>query len=76
MEMTQVTSSFIRAIGFEPSSPDDQAGAGTVTIEFNDGATFTYDGPTLADFHALLNAPSVGSYFHRIFKKQFVGVRA
>lgn len=73
-DMIEVQSSFIKAIGFEPDSPDDQS-TGTVTIAFNDGAIFEYAGVSVEDFTALVNAPSVGKYFHAYFKRRYSGVR-
>lgn len=55
MNMTPVTSSLIKAVGFEN---------GEMRLEFNNGKTYSYTGPRVQEhYNALLAAPSVGKHF-------------
>jgi hypothetical protein len=56
-EMTPVSSSNIAAVGY-----DEQAGE--LTVEFHSGQTYVYDGISPETYRALLQAPSIGSFFY------------
>lgn len=57
MEMIQVESSNIAAIGYDEESD-------TLYIEFNSGKTYTYQDVPIELFNGLEMAESVGGYFH------------
>ncbi len=61
VEMIQVSSSNIAAIGYDKESE-------TVQVQFLNSAKYVYKGVPQHEFDGLLNAPSVGSYFNRNFK--------
>ena len=65
--MTQVVSSNLSAVGWA----DD-----TLTVEFNNGATYEYDGVSREEFYSLRDAASPGGYFNRSIKGRYEGRRA
>ncbi|MBE9460595.1 KTSC domain-containing protein [Dyadobacter subterraneus] len=62
MEMIQVTSSTINAIGY-----DDQAG--TLRVEFIKSGTYDYYSVSQDIYYAFLSAPSKGQ-FHNLYIKK------
>lgn len=56
--MTQVKSSNIKAIGYNPTTR-------TLTIEFNSGSTYDYHDIGQEEHDALIGAESIGSHFHK-----------
>ena len=63
-EMQPVTSSSIASVGYEPTEE-------AVYIEFNSGATYRYLGVEESEFHSLVAASSVGSFFNENFKNVY-----
>jgi hypothetical protein len=57
-EMTPVQSSNLAAVGYDAASQE-------LTIEFQNGQTYIYDGVDEATYRALMSAPSLGSFFYR-----------
>ena len=68
MERVYVSSSNIRSIGYDAESL-------TLEVEFNSGAMYQFQGVPLADYDALMNAGSKGTYFNANIKKQFPCVK-
>jgi hypothetical protein len=60
MEMQPVSSSNIAAIGFNSET-------NTLRVEFNNGGVYDYES-SQQEYEEILNASSVGSYFHRNIK--------
>jgi hypothetical protein len=56
-----VSSSQIRSIGHDPATS-------TLEVEFHAGGVYQYDNVTAAHHKALMDAPSIGSHFHRHIK--------
>lgn len=44
---------------------------GTLTIRFKSGGTYDYAGVTPEQYHAFVNAESVGSHFHNHIRGKF-----
>lgn len=61
VEMIQVSSSNILAVGYEVENQ-------IVHVQFLNGSIYIYKGVPQHEFEGLLNAPSVGSYLHRNYK--------
>lgn len=61
VEMIQVSSSNIAAIGFDSENE-------VVHVQFLNGSEYIYKGVPQHEFDGLRNAPSVGSYLNRNFK--------
>lgn len=59
--MQPVSSSMILAVGYD----DEQQ---SLTIQFNNGRTYSYGGVPQAEFDNLVNAQSVGKYFAQNIK--------
>lgn len=69
MERTPVQSSNIKSVGFEPGEDDE----GTLEIEFTNGKVYQYKNVP-AQVHAeLMEAESVGGYFHRSIRSHWTG---
>lgn len=62
MERTPVTSSNIRAIGYEPE---------TLEVEFNSGSVYQYHGVPASEHDAIMNAESKGKYFNANIKNSY-----
>jgi len=66
MELTPVQSSNIAAIGYKDE---------VLTVRFNNGATYTYDGVNETLGKEIFEAESVGKYFNSFIRSSFKGVR-
>jgi hypothetical protein len=58
MQMQEVKSSQIRAVGYDPNTS-------TMQVEFSNGARYTYHGVESHQHRALMHAESIGTYFHK-----------
>lgn len=61
MNRTNVSSSNIASIGYDPSQR-------ILEIEFNDGSIYQYDNVPQGEYDGLMNASSHGQYFHQHIK--------
>lgn len=61
VSLTQVESSNIKAVGLDVP-------AEVLTVEFKNGAVYTYANVALSDYKALLAAPSLGGHFNKYIK--------
>lgn len=61
IDMQNVSSSQIKAIGYDPET-------GTMRVDFNSGATYEYDGVSEEDFASVAGASSVGAAFNSTIK--------
>ncbi len=61
MERIAVTSSNINSVGYDLNSM-------TLEIEFHSGSIYQYFDVPESEYHNLISADSVGSYFHRNIK--------
>ena len=68
MERTLVSSTNIRAIGYDPNSS-------TLEIEFNHGAVYQYSDVPQGEFDALISAASHGTYFNANIKNRYPVVK-
>lgn len=57
-EMTPVQSSNLAAVGYDAATQE-------LTIEFQSGQTYIYEGVDPGTYQALIYAPSLGSFFYR-----------
>lgn len=73
MKMTNVTSSNIKAIGYEILNEEDKTG--TIRIEFLHGATYDYRNVPEAVAKDFFAVESKGSFFHRKIKDKYSAVR-
>ena len=64
MQMQQVNSSNVAAVGYEEASQ-------TLQVEFNNGSTYQYFDVPKAVFEGLTNAGSVGGYLNTHIKGSF-----
>lgn len=64
MERTPVTSSSIRAIGYDSDSQ-------TLEVEFNYGAVYQYSGVSQSEYEGMMNADSKGKYFNANIKGSY-----
>lgn len=55
MELTPVTSTNVKAHGYDPATQ-------ALTVVYHDGGAHTYEGVPAHKYAALLSAPSVGRY--------------
>ncbi len=62
MERTPVTSSNIRAIGYETD---------TLEVEFNSGLVYQYHGVPVNEHEAMMNAESKGKYLNAHIKGHY-----
>ena len=62
MEMRQVQSSMIEAVGHDSST-------NTLTVRFKNGKEHTYPA-TPEEFYAMLRAESIGKHFHQHFRSK------
>jgi hypothetical protein len=68
MERIPVTSTDIRAVGYDTDSQ-------TLEVEFNSGSVYQYAGVPLSEYEGLMNADSKGKYFNANIKKRYSFVR-
>lgn len=74
MKMTNVTSSNIKAIGYEISiNAEDKIG--TLRIEFVHGATYDYRNVPESVAKDFLAVESKGSFFHRKIRDKYTSIR-
>jgi hypothetical protein len=66
--MQPVKSSTISHVGHDPD-------LNRLTIKFNSGGTYTYDGVSAEEHKALLEAPSIGKHFAANIRQKYKGVR-
>jgi hypothetical protein len=64
IELTEVSSSNIESIGYDPSS-------NTMRIKFKDGGAYDYRDVSQSTYDALRTSPSIGQYFHRNIKGSY-----
>lgn len=64
MQMTPVKSTNLEAVGYDPAST-------TLTVQFKGGKRWAYDGVPQDTYDALMQADSIGSYFHANIRNQF-----
>ncbi len=64
MERVSVSSSNIRAIGYDPSTS-------TLEVEFTTGSIYQYHGVPQEEYDALINAASKGKYFGANIKNKY-----
>jgi hypothetical protein len=64
MERTPVTSTDIRAVGYEAESQ-------TLEIEFNTGAIYQYSGVSPGEYEGLMASDSKGKYFHANIRNSY-----
>lgn len=69
MERTPVTSKSIRSLGF-----DQETGLGEV--EFLNGSVYTVHGLAVETFNEMVAAESVGSYYARNVRNNYLHVKA
>lgn len=67
MKMTPVTSSFIMAVGHDPSTS-------TMHVQFSNGTIEAHQDVSLDDHADFVDAPSLGKHYHAHFKGQGVTV--
>lgn len=66
MDMIPVSSSDLSSVGYEN---------GTLRIRFHSGGVYDYLGVPASVFRTLLNAPSIGKYFHANIKNAYPTIR-
>jgi len=64
MERTPVTSSNIRAIGYDMETQ-------ILEVEFNNGSVYQYHGVPVNEHEAIMNAESKGKYFNANIKNNY-----
>ena len=62
--MQAVSSSNIAEVGYDPKLQD-------LWIKFHDGGTYVFENVPPAEYRALVNASSVGGYFHRSIQHSY-----
>ncbi len=68
MERTSITSTNIRAVGYDADSQ-------TLEVEFNDGSVYQYAGVPVGEYEGLMNADSKGKYHNANIKKRYSYVK-
>ena len=68
MERTQVTSTDLCSVGYDPESL-------TLEIEFKKGAVYQYSGVPAEAYQGLMSAPSHGKYFNANIRNCYSFVR-
>lgn len=68
MERTPVTSSHIRAAGYDLDSQ-------TLEVEFNNGSVYQYASVPLNEYEGLMTADSQGKYFNANIKNRYSYVK-
>jgi len=71
-ELTLVESSNIAAIGFTLLDKPDE---GTLTVRFNNGMTYTFEGVRIEFGRGIFEAESVGRYFNQNIRTAYQGVK-
>ena len=64
-EMTPVTSSLIKAVGYDSEKEE-------LSVQFHKGGAYVYHGVPRAVYGAMVEAQSVGYFFLANVKKQYV----
>jgi hypothetical protein len=64
--LTPVVSSNIKAVGYDPGTKE-------LTVQFRSGSTYRYDGVPATTYADLIDADSIGSFFHSNVRNAFVG---
>jgi len=64
MERTSVSSSHIRAVGYDPESS-------ILEVEFNDDSVYQYTGVPQGEFDAMMASDSKGKYLHARIKDRY-----
>lgn len=72
LEMIPVVSSTIKAIGYREETESIKA---RLTVIFNSGGRYNYDGVPQDLWERLKDAESVGRFFAREIKSRFEGVK-
>jgi hypothetical protein len=68
MERTPITSTNIRAAGYDEDSQ-------TLEVEFNSGLVYQYAGVPASEYEGLMNADSKGKYLNANIKNRYSYVR-
>jgi hypothetical protein len=68
-EMIPITSSLIAGVGYDPETEE-------LHVEFQKGDTYVYRGVTQPVYDAMMESLSVGQFFLRNVKGQYVCVKA
>lgn len=68
MERAPVTSTDIRAIGYDADSQ-------TLEVEFNSGGVYQYSGVSPGEHDGIMAADSKGKYFHANIKNRYPFVK-
>jgi hypothetical protein len=63
-----VISSHLTAVGYDPS-------ARILEVQFHSGQVYSYQGVTMEEYEALMDAPSIGSYFQREIRGKYRGIK-
>ena len=71
MEMKEVTSSNVAAMGYDPGDPDTDVG--TLLIRFNNGATYEYSDIPAFLAEELFEADSVGRFVNVNIRGKYEG---
>ena len=66
MAKIMIKSTNIKSLDYDKKSQ-------VLIVEFQKGGTYQYNGVSVDEYTKLLDAKSIGSYFQRVFKKQFTG---
>jgi hypothetical protein len=64
ISMTDVESSNLSAVGFDPVSR-------VLLVRFTNGNTYAYHGATEEEYHGLCSAESPGRYLHQTIKAKY-----
>ena len=68
MDTKPVNSSYLYAVGYDPATK-------ILEIEFKDNTVVDYSNVPQSTYDGMMQAQSVGKYFHRNVKDQYAGVR-
>jgi hypothetical protein len=68
MERTEVSSSYIKSIGYDYKTQK-------LEVEFNKGDVFEYSEVPVEAYNAFMKSDSKGYYFHQVIKKNFSSIR-